>query len=452
MEEIVKSTDRADSLYVFNGDLFADYVNFEKIKKETLSLGIPVEEISKLSDLYKYVIENCPSEQKRLDEIFFNNIMFSHLKNVYINTFSESVDIKTLKSRMKNVLDKIKRNSNIPNQYHSRITEQGFYLMDSLRVTAPGTKFIAGFEVEEKNEQLKSAKILLVEAVKNKKGLSKYFVAGIDINFEGKFILTMIRNIGDIKEREKEEDLEDEEDYGYDYNLARTIPSLYKYVKREIIDVLVRKVDKIDKKNDRESLYNLCKELDDKLLEDIRDEVQRKTVGTIKRSVNELINDLYDLDDRPPQSDKEDIMANIESLMIANYIKTKHGSSNAALSKQAKAKVLPGYTTKIKFMGNGSNRGATQSAGSKQPVSATDMFHSLYISFKQALGLEVWGMSWFKDYNHTELKETGVIQTSIYSQNTQFRVVFLPKNPLNKEIIYHVVRYINRQRQQETDN
>ncbi|MDP1383616.1 hypothetical protein [Priestia megaterium] len=245
--------------------------------------------------------------------------------------------------------------------------------------------------------------------------------------------------------------MDDEEDYNY--HLARTIPSLYRYVKEEIIEVLIKKTDEIDKEKDRKALYNLCKNLDNKLLNDIRKTVQEKTSDTIKRSVSDIITDLYyDLEDRPKKSDREEIIANIESLMIANYIKTKHGSNNRVLSKEAKKKKLPGYTTKIKFMGNRSNRGATQSAGSKQPVSATDMFHSLYISFKQALGLEVWGMSWFEDFNYTNSNNTRVLQTSIYSQNTQFKVVFLPRKPLNKEIIYHVVRYINKQRQQETDN
>ncbi|PGZ72787.1 hypothetical protein COE55_20950 [Priestia megaterium] len=446
MEDIIRKDDQADSLYVFNDKLFAEYVDFNKIKDEVISLGIPVDETIRLSEIYKYVVKNCPSEKQHLDKVFFENIMYSQLKNIYINTFSEKVDIDVFKGRMKTILDKIKRNSDIPFPYQQMATEDGFYLMDLIQVTSTGTKFISGFNIEEKNGQLKSAKILFVEAVKDKNNLSRYFIAGIDINFEENFILTMIRNIGDIKEK----DLDDEEDYGY--NLARTIPSLYKYVKSEIIDVLIKKIDVIDKEKDRKSLYSLCKSLDDELLKDIRKVVQEKTSNTIKRSVNELMNNLYDLEDRPKQSDKEEITANIESLMIANYIKTKHGSNNAALSKMAKTKRLPGYTTKIKFMGNRANRGATQSAGSKQPVSATDMFHSLYISFKQALGLEVWGMSWFEDYAHTDLKKTKVLQTSIYSQSTQFKIIFLPRRPLNKEIIHYVVRYINRQRQQEIDN
>ncbi|MDP1383617.1 hypothetical protein Q8G31_28365 [Priestia megaterium] len=168
MEDIIKNVDQADSLYVFNGKSFLEYIDFIKIKNAVLSLGIPIEDTVKLSEIYTYVVKNCPAQKKNLDKIFFENIMYSHLKNIYINTFDEDIDVNTFKSRMKKILNKTKGNSDIPYPYSQLATEHGFYLMDLIHVTATGAKFISGFNIDEKDGQLKSAKILFVEAVNDK--------------------------------------------------------------------------------------------------------------------------------------------------------------------------------------------------------------------------------------------------------------------------------------------
>ena len=423
-----------EKMYVFAGIKFAEYIDMEifkeRIEKE---LDIPLDDLIGLGDIHSKINIEKPKLKKKLDEIFFECILYSHLKHVYINTFNTNIKVSGLKQNMKKIIQKHNYKENIASALYQDMSEDGFFLMDKLNISSPNTKFIAGFDYKSYGDNLVSARIIFVEVVPVG-DRSEYFIAGVDINFKTNTYMIMIRNKQNIN---KSEDIENAK-------VDKTTYQLYKRVKDSIIAPLLSNIEYIDVKKDRTGMYNLCKELDEQLLKNIRDEVINRTSKTLSASVYQLLNHLFQAGKKPKKRDQHNLKENISSLLIATYIKTNFKGKD--LVKKAKEKNLVGYPTKIKFTSNRASRGSTQSSSSKQPVSASDMFHSLYISFRDALGLEQWSISWFTDFEFKDPKNFDVIQTTIYSKSTYFEVVFKPHRALNKEVIYHVVEYLNNHR------
>lgn len=428
---------RIEKLYVFAGHRFAEYIEMEIFKNQIINeFDIDEKEISSLTlgEIYSKIYLERPELKQKLDEVFFENILYSHLKHVYINKFDSSLTVSEFKENMRKLIVSLNHNENIPDALYPAMTEEGFFLMDSLNITSIKSKFIAGFDYEADGEILTRARIIFTEVVPVG-DRTEYFIAGIDIDFRDKTYLIMIKNKQRIDKLDNEEE---------NAKIDRTVHRLYNRVKDSVIAKLLFNTQVIDVKKDRLGMYNLCKSLDEELLKDIRAEVKSRTSTSLSTSVKLLMNDLFPSGKKPKKNDQKILEENISSLLIATYIKTNFKASE--LVKKAKEKKLYGYPTKIKFTSNRANRGSTQSSSSKQPVSASDMFHSLYISFRDALGLEQWSISWFTDYKFKNPKDHDVVQTTIYSKSTYFEVVFKPTRALDKEIIYHVVRYLNNNR------
>jgi hypothetical protein len=357
--------------------------------------------------------------------------MYNHLKHVYVHEIGEKIDLETFKSRMKKVITKINIKEAISLAIHSEMNEDGFYLMDKLNITSLTTKFISGLDYTIDNDVLKRARFLFTEVVPNGDKL-EYFIAGIDMNFEKNICLIMIKNKSNISK------LDDEQT---SHQLDRTINSLYKRTMELVITELVS-INDIVVENDRKSMYELCKTLDVELLKTIRQTVHEKTNRTVSTSVRDLIIDLFPLGgNKPSVNDNKMMEENINSLLIGLFVKNNFRGNQ--LVRKAKTMKLLGYPTKIKFTSTKATRGATQSSSSSQPVSSSEMFHSLYISFRDALSLEQWSIAWFTDFKFTNDSNIDKIQTTIYSKSTSFLIIFKPTRPLNKEIIYHVVNNLN---------
>ncbi|MFG6668979.1 hypothetical protein ACGYLS_00785 [Bacillus subtilis] len=419
--------------YFYAGFLFEEYVDFNLFKETVIKAGFNVNDKENINDIYEHIVNNEDwSHKKTLDKIYFESILYSHLKNVYVHTFNK-LSIELFKQNIDKILRELKTDSNVSTNFQRQMNKDGFYLMDALNVTVPGSTFISGLDYVEKHGEIQKARLLLVQTIKNAENKNKYFIAGIEFNFIEKTCLIMIRNIPKIKEPDENSS---------DYN--RSVSSLYNYVKSRIIKKIVGNITVINRDNDRESMYKICKELDEKLLKDVRQEVNDKSYKTVVDSVAQYMKKLYSVNERPGSHDREGLVRNIQSLLLSNYINNKFDAKQ--LVKKAKKLNLVGYTTKLKFKGNNANTGSTRSSSSKHPVSASDMFHSLYINFEGAKELEHWGISWFTDTKFTDEKDINVIQTTIYSTSKHFKIVFLPKNPLNEEIINYVVKQLNKQR------
>lgn len=418
--------------YFFNGFLFAEFIDTNKLKEEIKSLQIvEVNEQWDLAQLFENIVGAKPMIKSKIDKVFFENILYSNLKNVYVNkvTARPSLAVELFKQKVKGLIEELNHKETIPSNYYSEMKDDGFYLMDALNITIPRTKFLAGYDFIEENGLVKEARFLFVEVVqRNEKPC--YFTAGITINFETGLSMVLIRNIQGISKEGN--DLE---------SPNNTVNKLYYQVLKSVYGKLDIKLDEIDIQADREGMYNFCKELDDSLLEDIRVEVTEKTAEQIKQGVHSLNKSLFPSEKRLNSTDKQDLGDKIKSLLLAYYL--KYNTTSKELVQKAKFLKLKGYPTRIKFMGSNSTKSSTQSASSKQPVAISDDYHGLYFSFTEALELEKWSISWFTDFEFNEIEDVDVIQTTIHSTRNNFRVVFLPDRPLKREIIEHVVTSIN---------
>ncbi|MEQ7807719.1 hypothetical protein [Priestia aryabhattai] len=436
--------------YFFRGEKFLEYFNTKEFVKTVKdNFKIVNEDITDVSKLYRYIFEEKPHLKKEVDELFFEQVLYSNLKNVYVNTFDEEVSIQTLEKRMKQVLTEVNMKNPIPPQYYPSMKESGFNLMEKMYITEPGAKFIVAYDYKETESKLTNCRILFVESIRDKNNKARYFLSGIDINFKEKFYLIMIRNIADSIDKSNNQGNNISNTQEEKIEVDTTTLQLYNRVQKDVVSKIVGNIEEINPSVDRKALYYLCEKLDTALLGDIRKTVNSKIRKHVEQNIESTFSELFKQDIMPGPDEKKELADNMESLLVASYIKAFYGDRPKKIAAKAKGLGLPGYSTKFTFKGNRANKGSTQSSNSKEPVSATDMFHSLYISFKGSMNLENLGISWFEDFNQTNKKNTHVVQTVAYSQANQFRVVFKPRRDLNKELIYHVIRQLNEQRRHQ---
>ncbi|MES1034267.1 hypothetical protein [Bacillus pumilus] len=423
-----------NSIYIFNGYKFLDFIDTEKFKEDVLSEFEIPEKVQKLDfpDYYSHLMVNFPGEQKITGKIFFENILYSHLKNVFVEKISAhpNLNIEKFKEKLKQLIENVNFKESIPTNFHNLMSENGFYLMDLLNITVPNTSFIAGCDLTEINGEVSNARFLFVEAVQKSTQGTVYFIAGIEIDFKKNLALTMIKNVGGLTKENTEADT--------------TIHQLHQKAINKVLHTLGIFLKKPQVKNDREGMFKLCKKMDDNLLDDLRGELYSRVDYTVKESVKNLNHVLFNDTVKLSNTDQSDLRKKIKALLLSYYI--EYQIKPLELVRKAKRNKLIGYPTRINFTSNKSSRSSTQSSNSKYPVSASDMFHSLYFNFEQALGLDSWSVSWFTDYIFSDEKDIDVIQTTIYSTTKQFRIVFLATRPLNKEIIHYVINTIDSHR------
>lgn len=419
-----------ESLYIFNGDKFLDFIDIDTIKQDYRNEFEIPEDVERLSfsDYYTALRENFPDKRNTTGKIFFENILYSQLKNIFIEKISghPNLEVNSFKERVKHLIKEMNFKDSIPANYHRLMSEDGFYLMDVLNITVPKASFIAGYNYTESNNKVTSARFLLVEVVPKAEKGTVYFIAGIELDFVNNNALTMVKNVVGLKKEDAETNT--------------TIHQIHKKAEK-LLNMLGVTLDLPVVKSDREGMFNFCKKLDDSMLDDVRRDLYSRADITVKDSVKNLNDVIFNKTESLTSTDKTDLTKKIKALLLSYYIEYKIKPLD--LVKKAKKQKLVGFPTRVKFTSNKSSRSSTQSSNSKYPVSASDMFHSLYFNFEQALGLDSWSISWFTDYTFSDDKDIDVIQTTIYSTSKQFRIVFLATRPLNKEIIHYVINTVN---------
>ncbi|MGM0842807.1 MAG: hypothetical protein ACQEWE_18880 [Bacillota bacterium] len=425
----------------FNGYKFLDFIDVDKFKSDSnLQFEIPEEKLDlDFSEFYSFLREEFP--QQKVGKLFFENIFYSHLKNIFVSKISghPNLGVDFFRKKVKHLISEVNSKEVIPGNYYKHMNENGFYLMEVLNIGIPNTSFIAGLDYTEYNGKVTNARFLFVEVLpKSTQGVA-YFIAGIEFDFEKNLALTMIKNVTGLKKESTTIATLPEKDTEKD--IDTTIHQLHRKVIDKVFSTLGVSVEAPVVKDDRSGMYKFCKYLDDNLLEDVRKEVSSRTDNAVKDSVTNLNRFLFPGTDSLTTTDKADLRKKIQALLLSYYIDYKIKPTD--LVRKAKTKKLAGYPTRIKFTSSRSSRSSTQSTNSKHPVSSSDMFHSLYFNFEQALGLDNWSISWFTDYSFKNDKDIDVIQTTIYSTKKSFKVVFLPNRPLYKEIIHYVIGTIS---------
>lgn len=434
IDKKVDDLEKNNKMYIFQGYKFLDYVDYEIFKKEIENvLAFKANNEEQFAQFYTRFLKG-KNNIKQFNELLFSHILYGKLKNIYVNKFNNlSFSEDKIKEKNKNLLNQFNlTNRDIPFDFYNLMNESGFYLLDSLNINIKGAKFIAGLDYSiDENKKVKTARYLFVQAVPKRNTLNmEYLLAGVEIDFLNHTYLIMVRNLSN--------DIETVESQSH---WDTTVNAFYKKVDDAILSNLgIKPV--LDVKKDRNGMFLMCQELDNKLLSDIRIEVKSKSEDIIKKFADEIFNKLSL--DRDSNYEKNLFTEKVQSLVIGSYINTNFKPRDIKL--KAKKMNLVGYSTRIFIKSNKLNQSSTKTNSANNPIASSEAFHSLYTDFSQSSNLRDWAMSWFTNLQKDNPKDPDVIQTSIVSTTKYFKVVFLPTRHLNKELIYHVIGNINKYR------
>lgn len=423
--------------YEFRGTLFAEYLDIPLLKNQVYEKLSYRNDDAELSEYYSDFISTNPAQKINLDEIFFENILYSNLKNIHICKLTNSSlpEIKDFEARTSTLIKQFNIGKLISTLEPS-MRPSGFYLMDSLHITTLKLKFIAGFDRVYEGDYVKQARFLFAHVVPLKNGSKGYYLSGIDIDYSSKTALVMMKNISPNLAKEVNEN--DSDDY------MGSVSAYFNFVKDKVFPLLAI-VPNDSSKDDRKAMFTMCRELDGLLLKEYREESARKLGDTsISEAISMLFDRLYPTKVKPSEYESNTLKRKLEALLLSNFVNTM--SDDDELVSSAKLLRLVGFPTRISFTADDTSKGATGSSGKESPISGSVMFHSLYSNFEDATELKQWSISWFADYNFSAPNNYELIPSTIYCNSGFFRVIITNRKSLDKEFIYHVVTGLSKYR------
>ncbi|OME10728.1 hypothetical protein [Paenibacillus odorifer] len=424
------------AVYIFRGNYFTEYSDMSLFKEKALKdLNLNLTAEISLPEIFS---QHLGEYGDNLNKLFFENIMYSHLKHIQINKIllPTSMPKQQYKSRMKRIIEELNHKATIPQALHTQMDENGFYMLDRLSITSIGTKFVAALDYIEDDEKIKCIRMLFVEVVPREGGGTAYLLAGTEIDFENRVFMIMSRHTSGVLRST----IEDDEDENHHSN---SVAKIAKKVMNLIIQPLGISTT-INSESDREGLFGFCQNLDESLLRDYRLFVGRKLNRVLKTTTSDLYDALFGDDDELAlalSSMRNKFAKRVNANLLGNYINAK--VTNIEIIRKAKGLKLPGFPTRISFTSEKLSRGSTESAGARNPIVTSELYHSLYSSFSDAKKLRTFSVSWFTDFNHLNEKNIDLVQTTMYSNLKSFRIVFKAHRALGKELIDHVLGYIH---------
>ncbi|WP_066391040.1 hypothetical protein [Neobacillus mesonae] len=430
--------------YQFLGRYFLEYVDTNSFKnKVNTELNYNPAEFS-VEKAYEDITENAISNKLKLDNILFENILYSDLKNVFIENleFNPNLDATIFRSRMETFIEHVNFGK-LSNDLERYMSPDGFLLMESISTSKLGTFFLAGFDfVANEDGKVKSIRMLFANVVPLTSSPNLgYFLAGLDIDLENKVGLVLLKNISnDIDDKVEEEE---------EAKWEKSIIKYFNKVRRLVYPILGVRTS-ISYKNDRKAMFKMCKELEADLLEESRDEMSRRLgdEGDVSVSVDTLLLKLLPRSVVPNREQRDKLIKRFQALLLGTYINTV--TDDDGLIEIAKERGLVGFATNISFRSGNASKGATGTSIKDKPIAGEIMFHSLYTDFSESLELPQWSVSWFADYEQTNSTDIEVIPTTIKSTKNYLLLTFKNRNYLNKGLIKHVVNYILKYRNQGT--
>ncbi|CEG31077.1 hypothetical protein [Peribacillus simplex] len=426
-----------ESMYVFQGRKFEEYVHFETFK-QSLQDNIKFkpesdEKTDSFSKLYTEAIEHEP--KGKVDKLLFNHIFYGQLKHVYVQKIGneKGILLPTFETNIKTLLELFKSKS-INADILRNMNPKGFLFLDSLDIKKSNVFFIAGLEPTISDNIVTRVRLLVGKTysytTKEGENLVRYLLAGIDINFQEGLYMINVNNGTDAQK-------EDEDD-----NKISSPPSFYNYIQEKIIPFFnLNTVIVADK--DKTGMFTFCKEMLDTMFAESREKIVKEFHSSIIDFGEKATRKLNEMGHETNKRQTRDLTATIETLLLGIYIKNNLSDSNE-LRKKAKKLGLLGYPTKIHYKNTSSNKSSTGSSSAQKPIHESETLYSLYTDFGNSNRLEEWSMAWFTNSKPND--ELDVIRTTITSTQKYFKIVFAPTRHLDEGIIYHVIRNLNKRR------
>ncbi|MDY8025808.1 MULTISPECIES: hypothetical protein [Paenibacillus] len=421
----------AENVYVFGGNKFLDYVNLKDFKAIIEKELEYFEGADNFPDYYTNFISTQSKPNIYIfNKLFFEHLLYGRLTNIYIYKLENSFPAAELfLKRVERVIDKFKVNLSIPLQ--NLVTTKGFYLMDMINVSIDGANFIAGFDYKEENGLISEARFLFGRNVYRKKQngdmRNEFLLSGVDINFAEKYCAILTRNTNGVTNLNETE--------------IRNLNNINNFLKLNVLQELSVNSD-LKPKEDQEGMFKMCQFLLGHLINDMKEKVFETTSQEVNKSVRIFSRILTENDEKIPQSDLENIKKKIKFLLLGLFINNNYDEKDMRL--KAREHDLIGYPTKISFKNTKMNRSSTGTNTAKKSIASSDVLYSLLTDFENSNKLSKWSMSWFTDYNNKD--DLDVIQTTIESSRTAFKITNVALRHLNKELIQHVIRNVNEYR------
>ncbi|WP_347318580.1 hypothetical protein [Rossellomorea sp. RS05] len=426
-----------ESQYSFLGGFFLEHVDERNFKERvTNELDYSTDSFN-IPKAYEEITENKPKEKRTLDKILFESILYGNLANIYLDKLTRvsQIDESDLIKLMENFIERVNYGK-LDEALEKYMSPKGFYLMEAISNTELGNFFLAGFDYTKNSENKISTIRMLFSTVVpfsiEKKG---YFISGLEIDFEKQISILLFRNMDNTISSEFE-----------DIKRDTTTTKYYEKIKSLVYPILGVS-NSIDYKRDRTAMFKMCKELDEIILKEFREDMLRKLgEDEIDLKVTSMLQKLLPQTILPVYEQRQVLAKRVQALILATYINAL--VDNDDLISIAKERKLVGFPTNISFKSGNSSKSATGTSVKDIPISGEIMFHSLYTDFDESLELPQWSISWFKDYLHVAPINTDVVQTTIRSTSKYLLIVFKNRQYLNEGLIKHVVNYANRYRNQ----
>jgi hypothetical protein len=293
--------------YVFNGRKLIEYSHYQDFKDRLTADGINVTG-GTIQSIYEEIVSQQPAKISEVSKIYFENVFYGQLKNVYYQKISNRPPDKAdFINKSRSIITNRNRKDTIPPQYHTLFSENGFYALDYLDVGNKGNIFILGYDYDEdeENNKIKVARYLIAQVVLRNE-VPVYYLAALEINYAEQLYLLMFRNMQGIDAVPTDQTLLEEDKWN------RSINGYIQKINQMFLNPLgIRNVFR--HRTDREGMYNMCKELDDGLLQEYRESIAQQIGNDVENSINSWFSTLDEGANEPSDEQKKSLKDKVSS-------------------------------------------------------------------------------------------------------------------------------------------
>lgn len=197
-------------------------------------------------------------------------------------------------------------------------------------------------------------------------------------------------------------------------------------------------------KDTKEKIFNYCKELNRKIIEDYKDDVQEKISDFSSDMDNVLkkISNSLEIEEEI----NEKINSKLVDIFVGEFIIEKYSSLD--LRKKALEKGLFGYPTRLEYKSKDASNSKTSSKSSGEPLPIHEIFHSINAVFKDNSILNEVRIAWFEKYlfasEGSYENKSSTSQTSIKITTKYTSINFTGYSKVNMEMVNFVLQEIRK--------
>lgn len=373
------------------------------------------------------VFERTDFKECELDKIknsIVNNMTYSSFRTVFLDQLDEDVDLEVIQSYLPKIKSTYMKNGVV--QLEEAISETGYYnKVLEMNVSEYQKIYIPAIFIE--NHTLKifvSYKFSYGEGAESKEQL----ISGcVHVDTENNQVTTFIQNSFGKAKADK----------------VKLNSAVKLYVKiKEILAEMNIFFKKRNSAEEQELLFEYCKEMNRRMIEDYEVEASDLVVS-LEKSIFNIVTDLQ-TEINLTKDNKEKIEKKIQSICVSEYMTNKVDRND--LKKKAIAKGLYGYPTRITYKSNDSASSKTSSKGKDVPLPIHEIFHSMNTVFEDTSVLKEIRIAWFERYTFQSeevyAKKTSVNQTTIESRSDDLTITFNSYSKVNREMMEFVITEI----------